>query len=172
MAECLFITHLNIETMIQRNRRPLAIRSLVLVALCAILFSFTEKLGGDSYTIYLNDRLLLKEYVHDIKNVKSISLSESSANDVLKINYSHCGKIGVARNISIKDAQNKILKTWTFQDVEGNALPTMSFKVKEIVALQKNKGTKLNLVYSSKELPGGRLLAAIEIPDDTKASLK
>lgn len=158
--------------MIQRNRRPLAIRSLVLIALSAFLFSFSEKIGGDSYTIYLNDKLLLQEYVHGAKGVKSISLAESSSNDVLNVNYSHCGKIGVARNIVIKDAQQKVLKTWNFADVSGNALPTMGFRVKEILVLQKNKGSKLNLVYSSKELPNGKLLAVIEIPDDTKASLK
>jgi hypothetical protein len=48
----------------------------------------------------------------------------------------------------------------------------MDCKVKEILALGKTTKGKLNLVYSSRELPEGRTLVAIETPDEVKASLK
>jgi hypothetical protein len=37
----------------------------------------------------------------------------------------------------------------------------MSFKLKDVLSLRKNKTDKLNLFYSSSELPAGRVLATI-----------
>ena len=156
--------------MIQTVSKALAIRSLVLVALCATLFSFSEKIGADSFTIYLNDKLILQQYVGSKEGVKSLSLKTSDANDILKIQYSHCGKTGIKRNITIQDGHNKVLKTWQFSD---NASAVMDFKVKEVLALPKNTGDqRLQLVYSSIEIPKGMVLAGIMVSDDNKASLK
>ena len=162
--------------MAQSIVKSLAIRSLALVALCATLFSFSEeKIGGESFTVYLNDKLLVKQYVHADKTIHSFSLAESAVTDVLNVNYSHCGKIGTARSITIKDPQSKSLKQWAFPDAGAeNAGPTMAIKVKEVLALQKNskEGKQLHLIYTSRELPEGRILAAITLTNDTKASLK
>jgi len=147
-----------------------AIGSLVLVALCATLFSFSEKIGSDSFTIYLNDKLMIQQFITPETNVKSITLDVSDANDVLKIHYSHCGQIGVNRSISIQDRKEKVLKTWQFPD---SNFPGIGFKVNELLAAAKNIQDKdLRLVYSSRELPKGKVLAAIIVSDESKASLK
>jgi hypothetical protein len=155
------------------HRRPLAIRSLMLVALSTVLFSFSEKIGGDSFSVYLNDKLLLQQYVSRDVTVKSVSLNETATGDVLKIYYSECGKIGRERNISLKDGKDNVLKSWHFPDAaEGASNPPMICKVKDIMTLQKSNGNSIvKLVYSSRELPEGRILAAIP-SGDTKASLK
>jgi hypothetical protein len=94
---------------------------------------------------------------------------EGSANDVLRVHYNHCGKIGKSKTLSIKDAQNKTLKTWQFADDEEQF---MTCKVNEVIALQKrNSGARLNLYYASKEIPDGKLLAAI-VSGDEKARLE
>lgn len=154
------------------NSKLFAIRSVTLAALCLMLLSFSNKIGGESFTIYLNDELVIEQFVTRDANVKALALSESSADDVLKINYNHCGKIGKGRSITIKDAQNVKLKTWQFPDVsEGKAL--MTCQVKEILLLQKNnKSSGLSLYYTSKELPEGKLLATIAISNSTKASIR
>jgi hypothetical protein len=149
----------------------LALHALVLLFVTT-LFSF-EKIGGDSYSILLNDRLLLQHYVHSNKEVKPVSIGDASTSDVLSIRYSHCGKIGTARNISIKDMQNNVLKDIHFPDASGEALLSMTIKVRDIVALQRsNSGKRVKLFYSSKELPDGLMLAPLDLPDNTKASLK
>ena len=52
------------------------------------------------------------------------------------------------------------IKVWKFADaVDKNG--AMSFKLKDILSLRKNKTDKLNLFYSSSELPAGRTLATI-----------
>ena len=132
------------------------------VAFCSALFSFSPVgRGGDSFEIFLNGKLVMKQFLYDVKEVKSFQLPQASDNDNLDIYYSHCGTVGKNRSITIKDAQGKILKEWHFADATGSR-SAMSFKMKEILSLQSAKnGNKLTLVYASKEIPGGRMLAYI-----------
>jgi hypothetical protein len=154
------------------NRKVVVMRSLMLVAFCAALFSFSEKKGGDSFTIHLNNKLLLQQFVLREEGVKTLALNESAANETLSIAYSHCGKVGSDRSISARDLRDKILKEWHFVDVKEGVASAMTCRVKDILALQKSAfGNKVNLVYSSKELPQGRTLATL-IASDAKASLK
>ena len=61
----------------------------------------------------------------------------------------------------IKDEQNRVVKDMKFADANGNDI-MMSFGAKEILSLQKGDNPpKLKLYYSSKELPGGKLLATL-----------
>src|SRR3990170_4852244 len=108
--------HIKNYVMLQPGIKPLAIRSLLLVAFCATLFSFSDKIGADSFTIYLNNKLMLQQYVTSEAGVKSITINVSDGNDVLKVHYSHCGQIGVKRSMSIQDGHKKVLKTWQFPD--------------------------------------------------------
>lgn len=143
----------------QNNSRSLVTSSL-LIALCATIFSFsTAKNGGDSFEIYLNGKLVLQQALYNNKEVKSLQLTQSSENDKVDIYYSHCGQTGKNRTITIKDGQNRLLKEWHFADATGKN--AMSFKLKDILSLQNKNDNRLNLYYSSKELPDGRLLASI-----------
>lgn len=153
------------------NSKLFTTTSVILAVLSLMLFSFSNKIGGESFTIYLNDQLMIEQFVTRDATVKTLSLSENAGNDKLKVNYNHCGKIGKGRSITIKDAQNTELKTWQFPDVaEGKAL--MACHVKDILALQKNNKTGgLKLFYTSKEIPDGKLLAAITVSDNAKAGL-
>ena len=154
--------------MLQPKSTVLVIRSLMLIALCATLFSFSRGIGGESFHVYLNDKLLLSQHVTRDMQVKSLDISSSAANDVLKIHYNHCGQIGKARSITIKDASNNVLKNWQFAD--GDRF--VSCKAQEILTLQKRNVSRLNLYYSSREIPDGKLLATIIVANDSKASLK
>lgn len=158
--------------MLQRKNRSLAIRSLVLVALCAVLFSFSDEVGRESFEVYLNDKVILQEYVSREADVKSIHLDQRAGNDVMKIHYNHCGRIGKGRSITIKDQQNKVLKEWSFSDATEGTASLMTFPVKEIVALQKGNSGKLKLYYSSKQLlPDGQLLANVVLDKENSVSL-
>lgn len=155
--------------MIQKtSSRQAAIRSLGVLVLCATLFSFSEKIGVDSFTIYLNDKLLIRQYVTPEERVKTVALNVSSSNDVLKVHYNHCGKIGTKRSMAIRDGKKKTLKTWYFSD---NTPPVMDLGVKEVLVHRKDAGHQgLQLVYSCREIPEGMVLASIIISDESKAS--
>ena len=136
---------------------------MICFAVCTALFSFSVKPGSDSFTIYLNNKLMIQQYVTRDEAVKNLVLNESYSDDLLNINYSHCGKTGSGRTISFMDHQKKVLKKWNFSDDSGEAV---SVKVGDVLALQKmSKNNSLKLVYASNELPEGRTLAVILASD-------
>jgi len=128
--------------------------------------AFSGGMGGESFEIYLNNKLVLQQFVYHNEGVKNFSLDKQSYNDQLTIYYNHCGKSGTGRTIQLKDGQNRVLKQWQFPDGEGARAP-MTCKVKDILDLQKNAGaTQISLVYFSRQLPAGRLLASISLGGD------
>jgi len=136
-----------------------AVKSLLLL-LCVTLFSFSTKKGGDSFEILLNGKRVLQQFVYASKGVQTIQLAQTSDNDKLDIYYHHCGQVGKSRYITIKDEKDQPIKVWKIADAVDKD-GAMSFKLKDILSLRKNKTEKLNLFYSSSELPSGRTLATI-----------
>jgi hypothetical protein len=144
--------------MFRINSLSSVIRSLVLVAFSATMFSFSTNPGGDVFTISLNGKEMIKQFVHRDATVKTLSLNESNGDDMLRIQYDHCGKTGTARTIALA-ANQKVLKLWNF--IDGDGTP-MLLKVKDVIAAQKSNGNKsVQLVYTSKELPEGRTLVSV-----------
>jgi hypothetical protein len=132
----------------------------LLIMVCASLFSFAPRRGGDSFEIVLNGKRVLQQFVYASKGVQTIQLTATSDNDKLDIYYNHCGQVGKNRYITVKNEKDQPIKVWKVADaVEKNG--AMSFKLKDILSLRKNKTDKLNLFYSSSELPAGRTLATI-----------
>lgn len=132
-----------------------------------LLFSFSTGKGGDSFQIYLNGKMLMEQYVHMEKSVKSLQINSASANDKLDIYYSHCGHTGTDRSITVKDEKNNALKTWKFGNTKEKS--AMTVMVKDIHAVLKNKESKFSLVYSSKELPSGKSLAVVNLSNSSFA---
>lgn len=131
------------------------------VVLLLIILSFTAKAGGDSYEIYLNNKLIVTQARMGV-TVDNLQLSKANYNDELVVRYSHCGITGKGRSIVLKDDKNNIVKEWKFAD--GNA--SMSISVKEILELQKKNNTTLSLYYfSSQYLPKGRMLTSVKLQD-------
>ena len=152
------------------NRKLIAIKSL-LILFSAALFSFAVKKGGDSFEVWLNGKRVLEQYVHVAKGVQTLYLTPTSDNDRLDIYYRHCGQTGTGRYITIKDEKNRPLKVWKFNDATDNNV-AMSFKLRDLLSLKKNKTDKLNLFYSSSQLPEGRLLAIIDSRNETGIARK
>ena len=138
-----------------------AIKGLAAIVLCTILFSFSAGIsGGEGFEIYLNNKIVLQQYGSDMNAVKTLNLDKATDNDQLSVRYHQCGKVGKSRTITIKDAQDKVLKEWKFSDA-SDAASRVSCKVKDILSLRKGKDNTLKLYYSSSELPKGRLLTSI-----------
>src|SRR5262245_62027010 len=110
-----------------------AITCLAGLALCAALFSFsTNRGGGEGFEIYLNNKLVLQQFNHDMKAIKTLKLDQTNENDELSVRYYHCGHVGKNRVISIKGENDIVLKQWKFTDVT-NSSASMSCKVKDIL---------------------------------------
>lgn len=153
-------------------KMKLIIASMITLLSSEMLSSFEIAPGGDSFTIYLNDKLLVQQYVHLKEKTKTVSLQQASADDVVRIHYSHCGKMGISRNLMLKD-QNKTLKAWKFEDAQDGDTGAMRISVGDIRKLQKASGNKtLMIVYSSEQLPDGFTLANISPTSQVEASVK
>lgn len=146
------------------------VRNFTWVALCASLFSFAF-VGGESYTIHLNDKIVAQYYVTSKAAIPGFTLDRASQNDQLSVYYNECGKIGKERSLIIKDEKNNVLKEWSFANVTSEHTP-MTCKAKDIIALKMKNSNKLMLFYASREVSNGRLLATITLTDDVKARVK
>ena len=154
----------------KRSSQRTAIQSLLMVVLGATLLSFTPEPGGDTFTIYLNDKLLVRQLVLHDAGLPTITLKASSPDDILKVHYNHCGKTGIKRSMTILDGNKKVLKTWDYPD---SAPPVLNLAVKEFISLKNVAAQQgLQLVYASREIPKGMVLASIVLMDDSKANAR
>lgn len=145
----------------------------ILLAICSTaLLAFSPAPGGDKFEIFLNNKLVMEQYISQTTSAKFLTLDQRHYNDKIDVYYSHCGKTGTGRTITLTDGQNKVIKKWGFANATGSN-KAMSWKVKEIMDLQKGKDrATLRLVYFSRELPAGRLLASVVTGHSQYASLK
>ncbi len=131
------------------------------MAVAAILYSFSPKPGGEGFEIYLGSTLLTQQFGNKISNTKNLQLPGNAASGELVIKYWHCGQVGKSRTITLKDANDHLLREFHYADVSATK-PGMSLKVKEIINVKKGDDV-VRIYYSSKELPNGRMLAAIDL---------
>ena len=154
----------------KKQRLLLTIFSIVFF--CA---SGTAKAGLDSYEIYLNEKLILKQYVNEPLKLASLQLSEANINDRVVINYSQCNmpdKIGKDRSISVKDANGKTVKLWKFANAVGSRVG-MVIPVKELLALNNLAlGKDLTFFYTAEGLPQGQILAHFQFANKPVSYLK
>ncbi len=129
------------------------------------LSSFGLWPGSDSFEVYINNKLVLEQYVYNRKATPPLLLDEAGTEQI-DVFYSHCGITGTSRKITLKDEQNKILKEWRFPDVDAHVKNAMSCNAKDIAAFKKGHQS-LNLFYSAKEIQKEIMLAPIQWSDKT-----
>ena len=134
-------------------------------ALSALLFSFYG-IGGEGYTIRIGERLLIEQHVTLKSDVPGFSLDQRDAGENLSVFYSHCGQVGKSRSLTITNGQNKVLKEWKYVDAVSDRNP-MVCKVKDILALQGQAGNSVKLVYTSNEIPNGKVLANVTFSSES-----
>lgn len=141
------------------------IKMFTLITLCFTTFSFTTKFGLDSYEVYLNSKLILKQTVNQPLNLRMLQLGKAKETDQLHIIYTHCQNKGVGtdRSIALKDEKGNTLKKWVFANTTNSDL-TMTVAVKELLQLEKkNVKHELSLHYSAHELPKGEMLGFLRL---------
>ncbi len=137
------------------------IGKLLLLTVVIASVAFVAPRGGDVFKIYINNKMVVEQAVHGNPKMKVITLDQRNYNDEVSVYYSHCGQIGKSRQLSIRDASDKVIKTWKYADTEVEHM-AMTFRVKDILDLQKGETSdKFTIVYTSKELPKGYSLAGV-----------
>lgn len=121
--------------------------------------SFTKP-GGDVFEVFIGKEMVIQQAIHSEKGVKEISVRGDQKDDKISVRYYHCGKAGTRRSITLKDQQDKVLKTLNFSDPRTER-SLMSFPISEIIKFQSAKDQKIRLYYSSAELPDGKWLVSI-----------
>jgi hypothetical protein len=112
-----------------KSHSKLIVAKSLLILICATLFSFSSKRGGDSFEIVLNGKRVLQQFVYASKGVQTIQLTQTSDNDKLDIFYNHCGQVGKNRSITIKNEKDQPIKVWKFADA-ADKNEAMSFKLR------------------------------------------
>lgn len=145
------------KKLIKNSRSLLLLLAIILVV---PLTAFTLR-GGDSFEIYLGKTLAVQQFLFKDKAIKTVDLSTANATDELKVSFTHCGKTGTNRTVSIKD-KSQVIKEWKFTDIKPGASVQMNIPVKDIVAIQKSlKEKQLSLFYKSDLLKEGKVLATL-----------
>jgi len=143
-----------------RSLKPAWIAALTIIIVC--LQAFTAKAGGESFEIYLNNKLIMRQAVSQSLTLQSLQLDKANKNDQLVIYYNHCGTTGKNRTIAIKDDKGNTIKEWKFADATGSN-KGMTIPVKDLLQFEKNYSqVNLNLVYFAEQLPKGRALSALQ----------
>lgn len=153
-----------------RTRKGTIGKLVLLSTMLLATYSFIPAPGGDHFEVYVNKKLVFQQIVSQPSAIKSVALDQSNISDQVDVFYSHCGKIGTNRSIIIKDG-NSVLKQWRFADVANNTTEKkfMSMNAKDLLAFKaKGSDRKLNLYYSSEEIPNGKLLASIILDTENK----
>ncbi|PSR55262.1 hypothetical protein AHMF7605_18000 [Adhaeribacter arboris] len=147
---------------IKMNQAFIKLFTLLILGFTA--FSFTPKFGLDSYSIYLNDKLILKQWVNQPLDLRVLALRSAQETDQLRIHYNHCtikNGAGTSRSVALQDKKGKVVKKWEFADATGSNL-TMTIAVKELLQLEKKHANQeLSLVYTARELPKGEMLSML-----------
>lgn len=145
-----------------------------LITLCFIAFGFTGNLGLDTYAVYLNDKVILKHSVNQPLNLRTLQLDKATADDQLRIIYTHCmvKGAGTDRSIAIKNEKGTVLKKWEFPNAINSNL-SMTIPVKELFKIEKaNANHDLRIYYTARELPKGEMLALIRTDQKSIAGNK
>jgi hypothetical protein len=138
--------------------------SIVGIVLCLAALAFTPKRGLDSYEIYLNEKLIMKQFVNQALDLRVLQLEKAQVQDALSIRYVHCNikGPGSSRTLVLKDEQGHVLRLWDFNN-SSDANNPMKLSVGELLQFEKDHNDhRISLNYKSKELPGSELLAFLK----------
>lgn len=142
-------------------------KGFIILLIAGLSQGFSTKPGGDFYRIFLNDKLVVEQFLTEPKSVPPLSLNTANGNDQLFIHFSHCGVAGKGRTITLTDEKGKPVKVWKFADTKSTV---MQLPVKEIATASGKMATG-TIYYASKEKPSSQLLTKLELKKEVVAKL-
>jgi hypothetical protein len=135
---------------------------MVLAVLCMILSSFVLEPGAHSCQVYLDDKLLVDQYLVQKAAPAKIIVDPAENHKQLILKYNECGRTVTGRVITIKDESDKVLKEFRFDGSTKGYENPMAVSVKDLLALKQQSGN-LKLYYASTDFPDGQHVALLII---------
>jgi len=138
-----------------RTCKPNFVKAFLLAIVSSIVMVVSANTGVDTYSIYLNNKLLFKQSMDKPLPLQSLRLDKAEPNDKLIIYYNQCNapdKVGKGRSIIVKDAEGKKIKEWKFGDGKGSD-NAMIIPVGELIGLQKKSGGSTLVLFYNAENP-------------------
>jgi hypothetical protein len=133
--------------------------ALLGAVLCFVLFGFSATTGAHNVQVYLDNKLMIDQYIDHKAVAAKLDLDRAENHDQLIVKYSECGRTVTGRKITIKDSDNKVLKEWEFKGSSAGFQEPMPCPIKDILALKPKKDNALKLYYSSDDFPEGQQFA-------------
>lgn len=121
-----------------------------------VLMSFTPRLGGYSYTIHLNNKQVSEHYLTSKFETPTLSLTNNDLKGTLTIYFNECGEIGKGRKLSLRDANQKTLKEWSYANSITKHDP-MDVSLSDISSLLASG--KVAIYYSSERVTKPQVIA-------------
>jgi hypothetical protein len=148
------------------------INTLVGVAIAATLFSFAPLAGSHSFQVYLDNKLMIDQYVNSNMEAPMLLIDPAQNYHELMVKYNECGRTVTGRTITIRDEKNNVLKQWHFEGAASAFKDPMVLPMKDILALKQKSNKTLKLYYSSKEFSEGQQIAAMVVGAERTTALK
>ena len=146
--------------------------TLVGLSVSAMLFSFSAITGAHSVQVYLDNKLEIDHYVDSKMQAPSLLLDPAKNYREVIVKYSECGRTVTGRTITIKDANDKVMKEWRFEGASSGFKDPMVCQVKDITALKQKGSNTVKLYYSSNEFPEGQQIASLVLGGEATTALK
>jgi hypothetical protein len=127
---------------------------MAIITLC-LLVSFAPRPGGYSYTLHLNNKLVSEHYLTSKLETPTLTLTDQTMKRTLGVYFNECGQIGVGRKLSLRTADEKILKEWSFANSTSQHDP-MEIELKD-VATTLTSG-KVAVYYTSERVSKPQML--------------
>jgi hypothetical protein len=148
------------------------VQALVGIALCSILFAFSSSPGAHSMQIYLDNKLVVDQYIQHRNEAPRVTLSSAEKYDQLIVKYSECGRTVTGRKITVKDDKDKVLKQWKFEGSSTGFQESMTCQVKDLLDLKQKGSNTLKLYYSSNDFPEGQQIASLLLTGNATTASK
>jgi hypothetical protein len=148
------------------------VNTLVGVALCSVLFSFSTIIGAHNFQVFLDDQMLFDQYVSSKSVAPTVHLDPAENHSELIVKYNECGRTVTGRKITARDEKDQFLKDWRFEGEASGYKDPMVCSVKDLTAFKQKGHNTLKLYYSSNEFPEGQQIANVILDGEAKTALK
>jgi hypothetical protein len=136
-----------------------------------VLSAFTTHLGGFGYTVHLSNKLVGEYYLTSTHQTPTVTVQNADLKSSLGVYFNECGQIGAGRKLSVRSADQKIVKEWSF----ANSITkhdAMEVSIQDVAGLLSSG--KVAIYYTSERVTKPQLLVYLstETIAKSKASSK
>lgn len=148
------------------NSKRFLVLAFLLISVLLTTTAFRTHFGLDSYSVYLNNKLILSQAVNQPLTLESLQLNKANASDKLVIYYSQCNadnKLGKGRSLVLRDNNGNLVKEWKFSDPRAGKT-SMEIPVKDLLQMESSLAAgQLSLFYTADGMAQAQKLVNLKV---------